>query len=190
VGKSSVNIKERAYKNASRYIFGQGIRGWSMDTLAADSGVTKRTLYKVIPSKEELVEQVVMQFIEGVQERIGAIIDSGTDYFSTMERIIESFPLFLDRINSRVFKDIFLEYPGIEEQVYKRRAELTTRLAAFFKTGIERGYLKSGLQPELVLEMYQALVLYFIKSGPQDGGYSARIKTAFHALLYGIAAVR
>lgn len=188
--KNTAGLKERAYKNASGHIFQRGISGWSMDTLAAECGVTKRTLYKFIPSKEELIEQVVLQYIQGVQARIAGIIESESDYFSAMEKIINSFPLFLDQVNSGKFREIFLEYPGIEEQVYGRRMELTASLVAFFKSGIDEGYLKRGLQPEMVLQMYQALVLYFIKSGLPDGDYSGQLKTAFHSLLYGIAAVR
>ena len=144
----------------------------------------------IFNNKEELIEQVVLQFIQGVQTRIAGIIESGTDYFPTMEKIIDSFPVFVDRINSRTIQDIFLEYPGIEEQVYKRRMELTGRLVDFFKSGIDQGYLKSSLQPELILQMYQAFILYFIRFGSQNGDYSRKLKTAFQSLLYGIAGDR
>jgi len=190
MAKKVDNLKERLYKQASDYVFQRGIKGWNMDDLASGAGVTKRTLYKAIPSKEQLIEEVVLRFVQDVQGRISQIIESEPDYFTAMEKIIGNFPLFVDRLNSKIMSDIFLEYPEIEEHVYQRRDELTARLVSFFKSGIDRGYLRKDVRPELVLQMFQAFVLYFIRFASHEKDYSGRMKSAFQCLLYGIASSR
>ena len=189
--KKTVGLRDRACSKASDFVFQLGVSGWSMDDLATEIGVTKRTLYKFVSSKENVVEQVVIRFIQSVQDRIADCIASEPDYYAAMMKVIEIFPLLLDRLTSRTMQEIFLEYPNIEREVYNRREELTDRLIDFFRSGIEKGYLKSNLQPELVLQMYQAFVLYFIRFAPSDGDdHPARIGKAFHSLLYGIVSER
>lgn len=173
-------------KSAAERVFSSGVKGWNMDQLAADSGVTKRTLYKIVASKEELVERIVIDFIGGVQANVSAIIEQGGEYLLVLEKIIESFPSFLDRMHSKAVQDIFLEYPAIEERVYARRAELTEGLLAYLKTGIDRHHLKSDLDPNLVLETFQAIVLYFIRFSPRNEDFSGRIAASFRCVLHGI----
>jgi AcrR family transcriptional regulator len=48
-------IKERILETADRLFYGQGIRAMGVDTLAAEIGISKRTLYNHFPSKDALI---------------------------------------------------------------------------------------------------------------------------------------
>jgi len=48
-------IKERILETADRLFYGQGIRAMGVDTLAAETGISKRTLYNHFPSKDALI---------------------------------------------------------------------------------------------------------------------------------------
>ena len=48
-------MQERILSTADRLFNGQGIRAVGVDTIAAEAGISKRTLYNYFPSKDELI---------------------------------------------------------------------------------------------------------------------------------------
>lgn len=48
-------MKDRILHAADRLFYGQGIQAVGVDAVAAEAGISKRTLYKHYPSKDELV---------------------------------------------------------------------------------------------------------------------------------------
>ena len=48
-------MKERILETADRLFYLQGIRAVGVDTVAAETGISKRTLYNHFPSKDELI---------------------------------------------------------------------------------------------------------------------------------------
>jgi AcrR family transcriptional regulator len=46
---------ERILETADRLFYGQGIRAMGVDTIAAETGISKRTLYNHFPSKDALI---------------------------------------------------------------------------------------------------------------------------------------
>jgi AcrR family transcriptional regulator len=49
-------MKERILETADRLFYHRGIRAAGVDTIAAEVGISKRTLYNYFPSKEELID--------------------------------------------------------------------------------------------------------------------------------------
>ena len=48
-------MQERILETADRLFYGQGIRAVGVDTIAAEIGISKRTLYNYFPSKDDLI---------------------------------------------------------------------------------------------------------------------------------------
>ena len=48
-------MQDRILETADRLFYGQGIRAVGVDTIAAEVGISKRTLYNYFPSKESLI---------------------------------------------------------------------------------------------------------------------------------------
>jgi AcrR family transcriptional regulator len=51
----SDGMRERILETADRLFYGQGIRAVGVDTVAAEIGISKRTLYNYYPSKDDLI---------------------------------------------------------------------------------------------------------------------------------------
>lgn len=48
-------MQERILETADRLFYGKGIRAVGVDTIAAEIGISKRTLYNYFPSKDDLI---------------------------------------------------------------------------------------------------------------------------------------
>ena len=51
----SNEMRARILETADRLFYGQGIRAVGVDTVAAETGISKRTLYNYFPSKDDLI---------------------------------------------------------------------------------------------------------------------------------------
>ena len=54
-------MKKRILETADRLFYLQGIRAVGVDTIAAEIGISKRTLYNHFPSKDELISAYLMR---------------------------------------------------------------------------------------------------------------------------------
>jgi AcrR family transcriptional regulator len=54
-------MQERILETADRLFYGQGIRAVGVDTIAAEIGISKRTLYNYFPSKDALISAYLMR---------------------------------------------------------------------------------------------------------------------------------
>ena len=87
--------KERILIKAEELFMQYGIRSVSMDDIANNLGMSKKTLYQYFADKDELVDAVVDGHIKEIQEdcmscRLDAA-DAIHEIFITMERIMEEF---------------------------------------------------------------------------------------------------
>ncbi len=186
MNKKSITHEKPVYDAARDFIFQRGVRGWNMDDLADRAGITKRTLYRIINTKEELVRNIVIGFIRDVQTRIQEIITGEKDYFAALELLVNEFPLLVRQFASGVMREVFLEYPSVEEEVIARRSELTSGLVGFFQEGIDRGYLRKEYPADFILQLLQAQVIYFTRTSTDGKDFSARVNLAFRAVLHGV----
>ncbi len=54
-------MEARILETADRLFYGQGIRAVGVDTIAAEIGISKRTLYNYFPSKDSLIEAYLLR---------------------------------------------------------------------------------------------------------------------------------
>ena len=138
-----MEVKERIAAKSEELFMQYGIRSVSMDDIANNLGMSKKTLYQYFADKDELVEAVVdshINVVEGdcINCRNGAK-DAIHEIFLTMEHIMEEFtnmnPMLLHDLEKfhfkafrrfREYKDKFLlqiirdnlEW-GIKEELYR-----------------------------------------------------------------------
>ncbi|MBN1573196.1 MAG: TetR/AcrR family transcriptional regulator [Deltaproteobacteria bacterium] len=181
-------IEERILERTAELISRMGLKGWNMDTLASEAGLAKNTLYKIIGSKEELVERVAKRSIRSVQSRLVEIIDGEGEYVDILRRMITEFPILLSAVRADSMREIFLEYPAVEKGVRVHQDELTDRVLDFIETGIEKGILRGDVTAGFIFDLLRAIVIFHIGSGAGAVGdeLSKRIGLSFDCLFNGL----
>ncbi|KUO59439.1 MAG: hypothetical protein APF84_19220 [Gracilibacter sp. BRH_c7a] len=126
-----------------------GLKRFTMDDIAQDLGISKKTLYQYYPSKRELLQAVV----QWVEERERTITDqalAGAD--SWLERLdavlsVYSFANLPYRLMNEVNRSYLGEYEGISRiGQYKSEA-----LRKILQEGLETGKLKQEINPEVII---------------------------------------
>jgi AcrR family transcriptional regulator len=178
------NTQEKINKAAQTLVFLYGIKGWNMDQCAKEAGVTKRTLYKYIDSKEKLVEKVLFDYIQNTQAALVQQLNNIPDFLTGLETILDIYPALIMKMNSRVIQDIFKQFPTIEEHLINKRLSFTADIKNYIQQGQRQGVVNSDVDADTIIEIMQSLIIYYSKSNPEHFG--EKIRESFRTVIYGI----
>lgn len=130
----SQDIKYRILKNFERLVFRFGIRSITMDDVAKQMGISKKTIYKFYKNKREVVHSLVIHKLKEdqiaivkIQRKSKNIVD---EIFGLMKHLSIEFP----KINPTVFYELQKYYP------------LTWKLFKDFKLNCVLGMIEAGLK--------------------------------------------
>ena len=184
--KKSRAIEERVLKTAQNFISCHGVKGWNMDSLANASGICKRTLYKTVTSKEQLIRDICIKAVIDIQNRFIEINKPEKDFMEAFEEMLQIVPDLLKNNYIFNFNEILHEYPSLEPEFIKENNKLFNNVRVFLQSGINNGYLRDDISPTFLHQMFQAFVLYFMKYSTPQSESSVNIDHALHYLLEGI----
>ena len=176
-------ILDAAYARFSRY----GVRKVTMDDLASDLRMSKKTLYKYFSGKEELVKTLVEEKCVAPHEDIMEIMEGGG---STVRVFGAVFPLlgrYAQEVSTVFLGDVRREYPQVWELHERRRADMVHRFTALLAQGVENGEIRSCIQPEVAAGIVQCVVAnYMVPERFRDSGHSvADIFVTWFSMLTG-----
>ncbi|MBN1495404.1 MAG: TetR/AcrR family transcriptional regulator [Spirochaetes bacterium] len=129
--------------------FRMGVRGITIDMIARECGISKKTFYKFFASKDELAESILDDMIAEYKKGVAAIDGSENDPLDKLYRLIElPFSLFGD-ISTTLVKDVTLLYPHIEKRLYAVRESHRKTVIKTYVSGVRAGYFKK-INPSFV----------------------------------------
>ena len=179
-------VQERVFERTRELLAKKGLRGWNMDQLAQAAGLTKPTLYKIVGSKESLLEKVIIGQIRDMQSQMLEIINGAEDYLEIMGRMLRAYPEFFRSAHTDYMQEVLLEFPAIESKVLAHTDSVTEQLAAFVRGGVAAGKLRSEVDPELLLELLKAVVHYTVTSGKEGPERAEAMQKMFSMILDGL----
>lgn len=173
-------IKSTAFGLFSKY----GISSVTMDMIAKECGISKRTLYEQFPDKKSLVGAALL-FSNEAMERL---VD---EHMSHSENVMESFiyvhSIVMERI-SRISETFFIDlrrlYPGICDILSELKERQQQRIFSLIERGKREGMIRRDVNAEIISS---ASVMQ--DSMKADGKYSRAevYGTLFTIFLRGIA---
>jgi AcrR family transcriptional regulator len=133
-GSDDDAVRAKVLAAADRLYYTLGIQVVGMDALRAEAGVSLKRLYRLFPSKESIVEQVLL----ARHERWNALVQNATDVTDPRQRLLGIYDMLArwfdeDDFRGCVFINSFGELgataPRVAEIVRTHKAEFQARLA-------------------------------------------------------------
>jgi AcrR family transcriptional regulator len=140
---------------ARRHFFSHGFRGVTMDDLAGELGMSKKTLYAHFPSKTALLEAVLADKFAGVNQALEQIgREYPRDFSTALHELLARTLHELDEIKPPFVRDMRLKAPHIFKRVERRRAEMIERsFGKLFVEGQRTGMVRKDIPAKLIIEI-------------------------------------
>lgn len=126
-----------------------------MDDLAAELGISKKTLYAHFPSKTALLEAVLADKFAGVSKELERIArEYPHDFPAALHELLARTMRELDEIKPPFVRDMRQKAPQIFKTVERRRAEMIERsFGKLFVEGQRTGMVRKDIPAKLIIEI-------------------------------------
>lgn len=146
---SRLELKARIIDTASRLFEKNGIKGVTMDHIAASFGISKRTLYEVFSDKETLLVECVRRgqreadaYMRKVRENSGNVLEV---LLKGYQQSIEKF----HATNKKFYEEI-KRYPRAYSLIKYGDNRNAEDIVSFFREGVEQGFFRNDVNFAIV----------------------------------------
>jgi AcrR family transcriptional regulator len=176
-------IKHKILTGAIKLYAHYGIKSLTMDDVARELGISKKTLYQYVTDKEDLVNQAFMMHLEKAEEKCKGIFGEAKNPIEEMLVICGWQCENVGRINPAAFYDLKKYHPGSynEFKLFKERVILPT-ITSNLKRGIQEEIYRSELDVDAIAQIYLHLIDF--TSNPDITGFSSISKVINELIQY------
>jgi AcrR family transcriptional regulator len=145
---------------ARAHFFNHGFRSVTMDDLAEELGISKKTLYAYFPGKFDLLEAVLADKFAGVEAKMKSAAQAQPHNFpATLHELLAGTQRELDEIKPPFVRDMRQKTPHVFKVVERRRAALIERyFGKLFVEGQRSGMVRKDVPAKLIIEILLAMV--------------------------------
>jgi AcrR family transcriptional regulator len=154
------SARQRIVDAARAHFFSHGFRSVTMDDLAEELGISKKTLYAHFPGKFDLLDAVLADKLTGVETTLKEVTRAHPDDFpATLRALLAGTQRELDEIKPPFVRDMRQKAPDVFKIVERRRAALIQRyMGKFFVDGQRLGMVRKDVPARLIIEILLAMV--------------------------------
>lgn len=175
---------QRIINGSRRYFFAHGFRSVTMDDLARELGMSKKTLYACFPSKATLVETIIQDKFQQIDADLARITsNASSDCLGSLHRLLACVQGDMEEIQPPFVRDIRREAPELFQVVERRRREVIQRhFGKVLLEGRRRGLIRRDIPPKLAIEILLGAV-QAIMNPPKMEELALTPKAGFAAII-------
>jgi AcrR family transcriptional regulator len=151
----SAPVRQRIVAAARVHYFASGFRGVTMDDLATELGMSKKTLYAHFPSKMALLEAVLEEKFTQVDTDMQEIVQSHKgDFSATLRGMLAVMTRHIGEVQSPFLRDMRRAGPEVFALVESRRSVVFGRYFDYLICeGRKSGLVRKDVPVKFVVEM-------------------------------------
>ena len=142
-----------------------GIKSVSMDDISTNLGISKKTLYRFVKDKQELVGKAISNNFKANEEKIAVLLNPNLNAIEEMLAIVRFFIELHQSHSPNMIFDLQKFYPEVYKVFRKNRRE---KLQLFydnnFKKGVKEGLYRNNMDVSVVKRIIILLSEIIIES--------------------------
>ncbi len=153
------NPKIKIIQRAADLFLKLGFKSITMDDIAADMGISKKTIYKYFENKELLIEASTDMVQVKVTEALEAILAENHNPVSENFEIRKMFDTLFQAAHTSPLYQLKKHYPEIHGRVMENQFNECNRFIRHnIERGIAEGYYRSDINVEMNMRFYYTLI--------------------------------
>ncbi len=176
--------RQRIVDAARAHFFSHGFRRVTMNDLAAELGISKKTLYVHFPDKMAVLEAVLADKFAGVQAKLEQVTrEHAHDFPAALHELLANTQRELDEIKPPFVRDMRQKAPHVFKTVERRRSELIGHFfGKLFVEGQRAGMVRKDIPAKIMIEILLGTVQAIVNPAKvEELGLTPR--SAFSAVL-------
>lgn len=159
-------MKGEQILNAAKKLFtNYGFKKVSMDEIASEAGVTKKTVYTYFSSKEELLKYCIKEELQNMRKIIENVESKKLDFMETVHQVI--YNLLKYKKNCKFLKMLFKESEILKNEQLKDNLKIVDKeIQSYIRKQLELAIQNDKIEVQnidittfLIYKMYIALMI-------------------------------
>ncbi len=183
-----LEIEAKVFETTKEMLIRYGVRGWNMDELSKECGVSKRTLYKIIGNKEDLLYKCNEDNITFEIEKRKKFLTFNTkeEYKEKLNILSSYFSNCFEEFVLLNAKEMIVEYPRIGDLIEDKKRILRSDMEGFFREGQKLGFIEQEFGPDLISGFIENIISFHIQRRQTAKSFGENIKPELDIIIAGI----
>ena len=152
-------VQKRILDKSKELFMRYGARSVSMDDVANQLGVSKKTIYKYYKDKDKLVEQVTLEITAEAQNKCQLHSNEAQNAVDELLKLIAFVNSFMSNMNPTVLYDLEKYYPASYKIFEKYQFDfLYKSIFENLESGIKEGFYRPNLNIDVVAKLRLAQI--------------------------------
>jgi AcrR family transcriptional regulator len=153
------NVRQRIIEAGLERFFAMGISKVTMDELVGELGISKKTMYKHFPSKDELVDAITDWQMIHVASRVKEIVNSPIGFIERIHDLWSFIGEMYSRISRQYREDLRRFRPDLWKRIEEfRRERLFDTATKLIDEGIKVGVFRKDVNKDILVIIYVSAV--------------------------------
>jgi AcrR family transcriptional regulator len=151
--------KERILDLAQDRFFKMGFNKVTLDELSGDLGISKKTMYKFFPSKEDLVKTIVQMTLRSAQKEVERITVQDKPFVHRLAEVM----MFMGKMTSRLGRPFLQDMQRFAPLIWKeadefRRTHLLSKVISMIHQAKRENVFRNDVNDEVIVMMLTACI--------------------------------
>lgn len=148
-------MKDKIIRETKELFFRYGIKSITMEDIARELGISKKTLYQHFDNKNDLLLEVINLHDREEKARLIEIQSVATDAIDEMIRIAKYFDQMLKQVSPSLVFDVQKYHRDAWEKMNKMHNEdVYKEIFANLRRGIEEGLYRDDFDTDIIAKIY------------------------------------
>ena len=150
-----MKLKDNLVSTAFELFLKYGIKSVSMDDISRKLGISKKTIYSVVNTKEELIDDVLSTHLEKDECDIQSILNQSRDAIDEMVNVTKHVAIFLKQMTPSLIYDLKKYYPVFWSKIESTHFTFIERtIYANLQRGQKEGLYRQDFDPMIISKLY------------------------------------
>lgn len=153
-------VRDRIVATARRHLFSYGYTALTMDALATELGMSKKTLYVHFAGKDALVDAVILRFSDELKALAAELFgDASLSYAAKLATFTRKMTERFSRMPPTLFRELQRYAPDVYRRIEKLRFEtIPVVFGRMIAEGKKAGMVRSEVDPAFATEFWRAAI--------------------------------
>lgn len=117
-------MQDKIIEQIEDKLFREGFYKTTMDDVASELGMSKKTIYKFFPSKEDLVMAIAKHFMNSLKNKIVPALNSDKNAIEKLAELINILATASEKVSTKRMEEMKKHFPGLWNEIDSFRTRM------------------------------------------------------------------
>lgn len=152
---TDIQERDRILNSAEDKFMSQGFVKVTVDEIAEDLGMSKKTIYKFFPSKEEIMLGIMRMNMRRLEKQVASIVESAKPFDQKFSEFLALLARLTSKFSKQLQKDVRTRMPELDREIETfRREKIYGRLHTMFLQAKDEGFIRKEVNVEIIMLVF------------------------------------